>query len=383
MSRQAASVVWRVRRKIPGILVLSLITAVAGGCEQVAESEVDGAAAEEAVEIWTHPDTVGIEIRAPIEMKSSSRSVVWGLDQIARAVMRFEPSAGDFGVFGLGELPPVEVRNPARMAVTENSGIFVYDATTRMVDLYTPGGQFLRGFDPGYPVSILEASSRPMVLTLGTTTGEGDEARLTVIQTDYRGQDPDTLLSRDKGPEPLRQVVAVGGRLAAAPSLGGLWLFSADVPDTVFEVTAAEVARRLVLPESDSRRVGLLADIQQQVLWVVAQRPRGGLYYEAFDVSSSGDEGIIAGVDAYLGTRTTPLGFTASIAYDGVIQGWLATQRGVQTPQAYDMRMDALRMHADSARAVRDHHRQQLELEWEMARQEQERMSEEVQPAEP
>ncbi|MBT8479661.1 MAG: hypothetical protein KJO06_12140, partial [Gemmatimonadetes bacterium] len=63
------------------------------GCaeDRGAESPVPSDADLEAVEIWAHPDTLGIDVYAPEDFKAASRSVAWAIDGIARGVMRYEP----------------------------------------------------------------------------------------------------------------------------------------------------------------------------------------------------------------------------------------------------------------------------------------------------
>ena len=287
------------------------LCAVALSVQGCATDRTDAPAASEAdlaaVELWAHPDTLGIQVYAPLDFKASSREVVWAIDGVARGVMRYRPSVGEHGVFGFLDQPPAEVASPARLAIAENTGVFVFDDSTGMVDLYTPGGQHLRGFDPGTRPSIFEVSRRPLLLTYGVRTLADDSIpTLTVIQTDFLGEDADTLLSPDVGPEALRDAPAVRGRLVSTPALGGLWVFSRSATDTVFELTGVGPQRRIALPETDTLRAGILADLQQEILWVVSPRPEGGLEYEAYDLSTEAVDGIIDGAQAYLGVRTTP-----------------------------------------------------------------------------
>jgi len=324
-----------------------------------------------AVEILAHPDTLGIDVYAPLDLKASSRTVVWGIDGVARGIMRYEPSKGMSGVFGFQERPPVEVVSPARLAIAENTGVFVFDDSTDMVDLYSPGGQHLRGFDPDLRPSIFEISRHPLRLTYGVRTfGEDTIPTLTVIQTDFLGQDPDTLLSPDAGPESLRQAPAIRGNLVATPSMSGLWLFVKAMSDTVFEVSGVGPSRKLVLPETDTLRAGVIADLQQQILWVVTPRPAGGLDYEGYDISDSGDgDEIIDGASNYLGIRSTPLNFAARVAFDGTVSGWWRSDRGVFAPRGYDMRIDDLRADAAEARDGRTARRAARVEAWEQALQ--------------
>jgi len=319
----------------------------------------------EAVEIWAHPDSLGIEVYDPMDFKAASRTVVWAIDRIARGVMRYEPAENEYGVFGFLDRPPEQVVSPARLAVAENTGLFVFDDSTGMVDLYSPGGQHLRGFDPGLRPSILEVSRRPLRLTYGVRAFTDDSIpTLAIIQTDFRGENPDTLLSPEVGPETLRDAPAIRGGLVSTPSIGGLWIFSRTALDTVFEVSGSGAQRKLVLPESDSMRVGVLADLQQEILWVIEPKPTGGLGYEAYDISGPGDDGIIDGAAAYMGFRTTPFSFVAKAAFDGSVSGWWRAERGVLAPKGFDMRIDELRAGAASAPATREAQREARALQW-------------------
>jgi hypothetical protein len=113
----------------------------------------------------------------------------------------------------------------------------------------------------------------------------------------------------------------------------------------------------------------VLADLQQGILWIVTPRLTGGLIYEAYDISDDGDDGIIEGGQAYLGARTTPLFFSAKVAFDGSVSGWWRGERGVYTPRGYDMRIDELREGADGARQTREAWRAATAAEWTRALQ--------------
>lgn len=382
------NVLSRIRRD-PGLIRTALIASlplVCAGCEDSGE---DPAVRDEAaVELWTHPDTVGIEIFAPVELKAASRDVAWGIDRIAAAIMRFEPRAGEFGVFGFLGAEPTEVAAPMRLAVTRTAGVVAYDDSTGMVDFYTPGGQHVRGFDPGIRPAILEVARSPLRLTFGSTAVSEDSVpRLVVIQTDFLGENRDTLLTADVGPETLRGITARAGNLTAAPSESGLWLYAREVPDTVFEVAGSGPGRKMVLPEADTMRVGVIADLDEQILWLLARRPEGGLDYEAFDVSSTGAGEVIEGGQRYLGARTTPQGFVGKVAAEGAIIGWWNARSTLVVPRAYDMRLADLRAVAEAARAARGDRRRQLARNWELLLEEMRRAeeaSEEAgEPAEP
>jgi hypothetical protein len=355
------------------LMATAVLLATACTAETDSGPVVDG---DEAVEIWAYADTVGVRVYTPLDLKSAGRDVAWGVDGISGTVIRYEASEGTSGVIGLRDSPPAQIVKPARLAVGEVEGIFVYDDSTGMVDLYSPGGQHLRGFDPGLRPSILEISHRPLRLTYGVRTfGTDSIPTLSVIQTDFRGASPDTLLSPDAGPESLRDAPAVRTQLVSTPATGGLWIFAAAISDTVFEVAGSGSSRKLVLPEADTLRSGILADLQQEILWVAVPRPEGGLYYEAYDIS--GDADTIDGAQVYLGVRTTPEFFIPTSAYDGTVTGWWRSPNAVHAPRAYDMRIDALREGIEEARAVRTARRDRLASDWELAIQRLEEAEEE------
>jgi hypothetical protein len=339
------------------------------GCRdrEVSAPDESGRAGEGAVEIWAHPDTLGVDVYTPLDFDAASRNVVWAIDRFTAAVLRYNPSKGEYGIIGLQDRPPAEIVSPARLAIGQNEGIFVFDDSTGMIDLFSPGGQHIRGFDPGLRPSILEVSREPLRLTYGvrTFTGSDTVPTLSIIQSDFLGRSQDTLLSPDVGPESLRGAKAIRRNLVVTPANGGLWVFSRAMSDTVFEVSASGPARKLVLPETDSMRVGVIADLEQQILWVVSPNPPSGLDYEAFDISGEGDDGIIDGESAYLGARTTPGAFSAQAAYDGTVSGWWRGERKIFAPKGFDMRIDDLRAEAETARAERGARRATIASDWE------------------
>ena len=371
-------------RHVRGLIVLSLMAATA--CQDASEqAEVQGVSeGDAAVELWSHPDSIGIEIYTPVDLKAESRDVAWGIDRVAGAIMRFAPASGEFGVFGFLAGQPSEVAAPMRLAVSETGGIVAFDDSTGMVDTFTPGGQHVRGFDPGFRPSVLEVASDPLRLTFGITVPDADSLpRLMVIQTDFLGQNPDTLLAPGIGPETLQGVIARGGFMMVAPSESGLWVFSRQVPDTVFEISALGPGRRMVFPESDSTRVGVISDLDEQILWIVSPRAEGGLDYEAYDVSGTGQGEVFEAVPRYLGARTTPADYVGKVAVEGAMIGWWRVGTKV-VPRAYDMLVPQLRDGAEAARAARDSRREENARKWQTLREEAARAVEEGQaPVEP
>ncbi len=360
------------RRQLPSKILPTLtltLCVLAMACTK--ETGSDSAATMSdvgAVEVWAYPDTSGMQVYAPLDLKSASREVVWAADRFSGSVIRYEPPAGEQGVIGLLDRPPLQIIAPARLAVDANVGIFVYDDSTGMVDLYSPGGQHLRGFDPGLRPSILEISQRPLRLTFGVRTLAQDAPpTLSVIQTSFLGADPDTLLSPTVGPESLRDAPAIRRQLVATAATGGLWIFATAMTDTVFEVSGTGTSRKLALPEPDTLRSGILADLQQQILWVATPRPDGGHVYEAFDIA--GDSEVIDGAAAYLGVRTTPPSFAPACAWDGTVAGWYRSDNAVHAPRAYDMRVEELRSGQGADLGERTARREQLHADWQRALQ--------------
>ena len=353
-------------RSGPGrdLAVALVALTVVGACGPGSDAPVE-VPDDEAVELWSHPDTADFEIYAPIELKAVSRDVVWGLDDVANAIMRFEPAAGRFGVFGFLAGEPSQVADPIRIAVSENAGIIAYDDSSGLVDFFTFGGQHVRSFEPGFRPSILEAARRPLRLTFGVISMGADSVpNMTVIQTDFLGQSRDTLLGPRHGPESLRSVTALTGLLSATPSESGLWLLSGELPDTVFEVSALGPGRKLVLPEADLSRVGVLSDLDEQLLWVVTPRAEGGLDYEAFDLSATEVGEQVEAGPRYLGARTTPGGFTGQVGVEGAVIGWNVSGSKF-VPRAFDMRIEELRYGAEEARAGRQARREANRRKWE------------------
>jgi hypothetical protein len=253
-----------------------------------------------------------------------------------------------------------------------------FDDSTDTVDFYTPGGQHIRGFEPGFRPAVLEVARDPLRLTFGMTVADEDSIpRLMVIQTDFLGENPDTLLGPGVGPETVRGMTARGGTMMISPSESGLWVFSREVPDTVFEVTSVSPGRRFVLPENDTRRVGVIVDLEEQVLWVVTPRPDGGLDYEAFDLAGTEPGEFIDAAPRYLGARKTPSGYVGKVAVDGAMIGWWNARTSLVVPRAYDMRIAELRDNAEAAREARPVRRGEIEQMWQVLLEEQRRLREE------
>lgn len=120
-----------------------------------------------------------------------------------------------------------------------------------------------------------------------------------------------------------------------------MWLWSADVPDTVFEVAAMREGRRLALRDADLPVQAILSDPEEELLWL-ARRDSAGLRYAAYDVAGVGT--LEAG-SRFVGIRTTPSGFTPQQVVQGAVIGWVESgdrSRPFLTA-AYDLRVELLR----------------------------------------
>jgi hypothetical protein len=153
-----------------------------------------------------------------------------------------------------------------------------------------------------------------------------------IIQTDALGGARDTLLSPNIGPPALRGAAAIPGETLITSSGRGLWVWSTAVPDTIFEI-AAKSARLITVRPEDHVAVGLLGDPTRDMLWLAHVQPDSGSY-SAYDTR--------AGVESpFLGTRTTPAGFSPRLVRDGILMGWARGQRTF-VAVSYDLLADQL-----------------------------------------
>jgi hypothetical protein len=160
--------------------------------------------------------------------------------------------------------------------------------------------------------------------------------RLLAIRTDTRGGRPDTLLKAGThGPPSLWDVTALAGELSLDGGESGLWAWARAVPDTVFEITDSQDARKRILRAEDQVDVrGVLADLERGILWVVrAGEGQDELRYAAYDATQPG---TLDAQDAFLCERTT-VGFWPWDAVDGTIMGFTRPTPGRYNVASYDM----------------------------------------------
>lgn len=298
-----------------------------------------------AVQVWAQPDRVATRIMRPLDVKVGGTKVVWIADEFYGGVIRLDGEQELYGILGLADREPVQMVKPARLAAAPDLGLFVYDDSTRQVDLFTAFGLHIRAFEPGFRPAIMEIARSPLGLTFGYVESVADTARrLVVVRTDLDGGNPTTLVSRGTGPEVLRDLDITPFALAAARTESGLWLWARAETDTVYEVTARGVGRRLVLPAEDRQALGLLYDIEEKIVWTVLRRePEGGLRYRAYDAAG---DGVLDAAHLLLGERETPVGFTAKAAQAGVVYGLRGDEMSGYQAEAYDLRIKAMRVEA-------------------------------------
>jgi hypothetical protein len=315
-----------------------LITDGAGG-----DAPADDAVV--ANEIWSQPDSIEVRVYGPNDFKVASASTVWAVDGLLRGIFRLSPPQGRYGVVGWGDREPRQVVDPVRIAVAPDVGVFAFDDSTRMVDLFTPDGVHIRGFEAGFRPSVMEITRDPLKLTFAIASRANDSVpRLVVIQTDLMGSGRDTLLGPANGPRTLAGVPAIPGQISIAPAKSGLWIWPRTVSDTLFEVSSGSRHRRLVLRPEDANAVGILSDLPEGIVWAVAPTDSTGFRYSAYDVSGSG---VIQGEEVYLGERVTPDGFTPHAALAGAVFGWKRPEQGQGNLAAsFDMYLERLRAQA-------------------------------------
>ena len=118
-------------RRLAELMALAL-----QGCTGQGDRQTMPPDGDEAVEMWVHPETLSPAVRRPIDFKAESRDVAWGLGAGASSVLRYEPSRGESGTFGLGDDPPLEVVRPARLAVAEEKSAAIDDVNQAMAAVF-------------------------------------------------------------------------------------------------------------------------------------------------------------------------------------------------------------------------------------------------------
>lgn len=319
-----------------------------------------------APEYWAQSDTVVIGLGHVSDVQALTRDEAWVADLGSGTILSLSPRDDRYLRIGLGDHEPVQVRLPAKLAVSPDIGLAAFDAETGSVDLFTLGGQFIRGFEPGFVPAVMSFSREPLGFTFGVAAadssaeagaaGAADGAaaadsaparRALVIRTDLRGESVDTLLSPRHGPEALRSSVARPGMTSMSPSRTGMWVWSRQAPQTVFHLSPRG-ARRLELRDADVTAEGILADPARDMLWTVrtdttgttysAYDTRGVTAAEAAEVAEAAD-GMVGAAAAFLGTRTTPENFLPREIHDGVVVG-ITRSLGSMLVSARDLNVD-------------------------------------------
>ncbi|MFQ5529540.1 MAG: hypothetical protein ACE5FP_04260 [Gemmatimonadota bacterium] len=315
-----------IRKNILGGLVATLLAMA--GCGDDA-SVGDSTAAQL---YWQQPDSTFVPTLTPTDAKSMSRNSMWAADPRAKAVFRFTPGEGRYVAIGADDREPTQIQVPAKLAVSPELGLSVYDAETKSVDLFTPDGEFVRGFAVEFTPAVMEFSTAPLGYTFAVASSDFDAApRVLIIRTDVLGVTRDTLLSPDVGPPALRAAEAAPGQTLMASSGNGLWVWSKAAPDTIFEV-APRSSRVIPVRTEDQAAIGMLSDPATDMLWLGHIEDLGGSY-SAYDTRTGVDE-------AFLGVRTTTGQFSPRLVHDGILMGWYLGEQDRPAAVAYDLNAD-------------------------------------------
>lgn len=289
--------------------------------------------------LWIQPDTVGIGLGRPADIKAQSRDRVWVADVVALTIFAVSVPDSSYLSIGAGDREPVQVRLPAKLAVDERLGVAMYDGESRRVEHLTLDGDWIRGFDVEFQPAVMSFTQEPVGLTFGIAAGDSLDRRAMVLRADLDGGARDTLLSESHGPEALRGASAMRGQTAMSASRTGMWVYSRATPDSVFEVSARGT-RRLALRAQDTTAVGILADVPGELVWMV-HSDSTGVRYEAYDgrLATAATDSTAVGA-AHLGTRTTPLNFRPYVIHDGVVIGLRGLPSGGPGLVAFDLHAD-------------------------------------------
>jgi hypothetical protein len=296
-----------------------------------------------AREYWVQPDSVIIGLGQPGDVKALTRDNAWVADLMSGTIFSLTPPEGRYVGIGMADREPAEVETPAKIAVSAEFGLAAFDAETGQVDLFTLEGEHIRGFEPGFIPAVMSFSRQPVGLTFGIAEGDSASGRHpVVIRTGLRGEGRDTLLSPAHGPEVLRTAAAEPGETSMSPSASGMWVWSRAAPDTVFDLSPGGV-RRLLLRAEDTSAVGVLADRELEIVWLVHPEETGGARsYAAYDarLAAPAGEPPPEGSVAFLGVRTTPENFRPWVVHDGVIVGVRRIAGGGLALSAYELNSD-------------------------------------------
>ena len=303
---------------------VAVFAAVLVGCVDAGPEE----SWTEARSFWCQSDTICVPVSRPTDSKAIDRSSMWVADPYSKAVFIFSPGQGTYRAIGADDREPLQIQVPAKLALSPEYGVAVFDAQTGSVDLFTPTGEFIRGFELGFTPSVMEFSTGPVGYTFATTENSLEGSRILIIRTDLSGGGRDTLLSADTGPEELR--TALPAQALIAPSEQGMWVWSKSTPGTVFEV-APQSSRTIEIRPEDHSAIGLFSDPARDILWL-AHVVEGSGTYAAYDTRP--------GIESpFLGTRTTTGAFTPRVIHDGIVMGWLPGRRGILAG-AFDLNAD-------------------------------------------
>lgn len=284
----------------------------------------------EARPYWSQSDTIFVPVSRPTDAKAIDRSSMWVADPFSKAVFIFSPGEGTFRAIGADDREPLQIQRPAKLALSDEYGLAVYDGETGSVDLFTPAGEFIRGFELGFQPSIMEFSTNTVGYTFAATENSLEGSRILIVRTDLSGNQRDTLLSADIGPEQLRDALPSESLIASSGE--GLWVWAKSTVDTVFEV-APNSSRTIQIRPEDQTAIGLFSDAVRDILWL-AHVVEGSGTYAAYDMRP--------GVESpYLGTRTTTGFFTPRVVHDGILMGWAPGKNGL-VAVSYDLNADHL-----------------------------------------
>lgn len=314
----------------------------------------DAAPTNTATLYWSQPDTVVIGLGHPSDVKAQSRDRVWVADRQSALILRLAPRDSQYVSIGLGDREPRQVQLPGKLAVATDIGLSAYDIETGSVDLFTFGGDYIRGFTPGFVPAVMSFSKAPLGYTFGVAAIDSaatraaraalpDSAstdsvvvrRAVVIRTDLQGNARDTLLSPTHGPESLRGATAGEGKTLMAPSASGMWVWSELVPDSVFDITPRGTRR--LFQQLPGQPLGMFADPVREMLWLVLPASEE-VRLAAFDTR----EAVAKTPEAYLGDRTIeePT-FRPAAIFDGVVMGFRRIRGGAIAMNAYDLHTEA------------------------------------------
>ena len=325
------------RRTTSLVGIVCLLALASLGCGESGADQPAGIQVLRARGLW-QVAPLRLLVVTPTDMRVSSRNRVWVADTTHNVVFRINPPADEFLRFGFKQEPPVELVRPQRLAVHPMLGIFVYDAGTGQVDLYSEDAVHLRGFPLEFEPELMSVADRPFGLVFGVVDPVGDdEYTLRIIRTGIDGEGRDTLLGPADGPPALRDLATPIGDVFVAPSRAGFWVWARSTPDTVFEVAPLDQGRRVVLEPEHREVVGLMNDRQEGILWVMAADSTG-IAFHAYDHGSPRPDGSVP----FVATRIVPATVLPFDAGDGILIAWAQTTGGEYLTRAYDMKLDSI-----------------------------------------